>query len=100
MLDAPVWFRFVIAILATWRVTHLLSSEDGPADVIVRIRRRLGQSMWGQAMDCFYCLSLWTAAPVALTVSTDAADFIPAWLAISGAACLLNRIASNPAIMP
>jgi hypothetical protein len=30
--------KFVLAVLATWRVTHLLASEDGPADIIVRYR--------------------------------------------------------------
>ena len=99
MFDAPLWFRFLIAILATWRVTHLLSSEDGPGDIIIRIRRRLGKSAWGQAMDCFYCLSLWTAAPVALVVCTEVSEFVPAWLAISGGACLLDRISRGPVIM-
>jgi hypothetical protein len=99
MFDAPLWFRFLIAILATWRVTHLLSSEDGPGDIIIRIRRRLGKSTWGQAMDCFYCLSLWTAAPVALIVCTEVSEFVPAWLAISGGACLLDRVARGPVIM-
>ena len=56
------WIRFVLAVLATWRVTHLLANEDGPADLIVRLRSRLGDSLAGQMMDCFNCLSLWIAA--------------------------------------
>ena len=55
--------RIVLAVLATWRVTHLLASEDGPADIIFRFRRLLGQSLVGKLMDCFNCLSLWIAAP-------------------------------------
>ena len=61
--------RIVLAVLATWRVTHLLASEDGPADIIVRFRRLLGQSPLGTLMDCFNCLSLWVAAPAALFIS-------------------------------
>ena len=38
---------FVLAVLATWRVTHLLAHEDGPADLIFRFRRLLGQSLAG-----------------------------------------------------
>ena len=53
--------RFVVGVLATWRVTHLLVAEDGPADVVVRLRRRAGDGWIGEAMDCFYCLSVWTA---------------------------------------
>ena len=53
--------RLVLAVLATWRVTHLLASEDGPADIIVRFRALFGQSVAGKLMDCFNCLSLWIA---------------------------------------
>ena len=44
---------FLLAALATWRVTHLLASEDGPADVILRFRVRLGNTFAGKLMDCF-----------------------------------------------
>jgi hypothetical protein len=45
--------RFVLAALATWRVTHLLVAEDGPADVVVRLRRRAGFGWAGDVLDCF-----------------------------------------------
>jgi hypothetical protein len=48
--------RFLLATLATWRVTHLLVEEDGPADVVVRLRRRAGSSWAGDLLDCFYYL--------------------------------------------
>ena len=84
--------RFVCAILATWRLTHLLVAEDGPGDIVVRIRARLGDSVAGRAMDCFYCLSVWIAAPIALFVSTSPISWLVTWLALSGAACLLERV--------
>ena len=40
--DAAFWARLVLAVLATWRLTHLLAREDGPADLVVRLRARLG----------------------------------------------------------
>jgi Protein of unknown function (DUF1360) len=90
------WLRFTLAVLATWRVTHLLASEDGPADLIVRLRAALGESWVGKLLDCFYCLSLWIAAPAALfvsrnTVSRDPVEWLFSWLAISGGACLAER---------
>lgn len=99
MIDFPVWLRFVLAALATWRITHLLASEDGPGDVIVRLRARLGNGFWGRLMDCFYCLSLWVAAPFALLVSTSLLEWVLSWLALSGAACLLERISQAPVVM-
>ena len=69
MQDGALASRFLVGALATWRVTHLLVEEDGPADVVVRLRRRAGDGWIGQAMDCFYCLSIWMAAPVAAAVA-------------------------------
>jgi hypothetical protein len=85
-----IW-RFFLAVLATWRVTHLLASEDGPADIIVRFRVLLGQSIVGKLMDCFNCLSLWIAALAALFVSRKPLEWLFCWLALSGGACLLER---------
>jgi len=87
--------RFALAVLATWRVTHLLASEDGPADLVVRFRSRLGQGLTGKLMDCFQCLSLWMAAPAALYVSRKPLDWWFIWLALSGAACLLERLGND-----
>ena len=87
--------RFVVGALATWRVTHLLVEEDGPGDVVVRLRHRAGDSWVGQAMDCFYCLSIWTAAPVAAAVARRPRERLLTWLALSGAACLLEQATSE-----
>jgi hypothetical protein len=92
-------FRFVLAVLASWRVTHLLANEDGPADIIVRFRKLLGPSLVGQLMDCFNCLSLWVAAPVALFVSRRPLEWLLSWLAISGGACLLQRLERQPVVI-
>lgn len=92
-------WRFVLAVLATWRVTHLLASEDGPADLIYRFRAMLGQSLAGKLMDCFNCLSLWIAAPAALFVSRRLVEWLFTWLALSGAACLLERVTKVPMAM-
>src|SRR5499427_4148463 len=92
MSEIGFWARFVLAALATWRVTHLLASEDGPADLIVRFRARLGRGLAGSLMDCFNCLSLWIAAPAALFVSSSPLTWLVSWLALSGGACLLERL--------
>ena len=87
--------RFALASLATWRVTHLLAEEDGPGDAVVRLRARLGTGQLGRLMDCFYCLSVWVAAPLSLTVTRRRREVPLVWLALSGAACLLERATSD-----
>lgn len=96
MADLDSWLRFALAALATWRVSHLLAREDGPGDVIVRVRAWLGYRWIGRLMDCFQCLSLWIAAPAALFVSRRVLEWIFCWLALSGAACLLERVGQQP----
>jgi hypothetical protein len=98
MSEMSFWIRFVVAVFATWRVTHLLASEDGPADLMVRLRTRLGQGLAGSLMDCFNCLSLWIAAPAAFFVSRRPLDWLFTWLALSGAACVLERLGSGPVV--
>src|SRR5215469_6258791 len=82
--------RFALAALATWRVTHLLAAEDGPADVVVRLRARAGAGRLSGLMDCFQCLSVWVAAPASLAVTGWRRPDPVTWLAVSGAACLLE----------
>ena len=69
--------QWLAVALATWRVCHLLVEEDGPADLVVRLRMRLGDSVLGRAMDCFYCLSLWIGAAFALLIVSDVAVALP-----------------------
>ena len=94
-----VWIQLALAVLATWRVTHLLAAEDGPGDILVKLRARLGRSFAGKLMDCFYCLSLWIAAPAALYITRSWLDWLMVWLALSGAACLLERLGGSPVVM-
>ncbi len=84
-------YDLTLAILGVWRITHLLQAEDGPWDLVVRLRRAAGGGFWGGLLDCFYCLSLWTAAPFALWLGADPAEKLLLWPALSAAAILLER---------
>jgi hypothetical protein len=83
--------RFALATLAVWRLTHLLAEEDGPADVVFRLRARAGAGRLGGLMDCFYCLSVWVAAPFSLAAARRTREAPLLCLALSGAACLLEQ---------
>ena len=99
MNDLGFWPKLLLAVLAAWRITHLLAREDGPADLLVRLRRWVGDGFLGKLMDCFYCLSLWVAAPLAFYVSRGPVDWLLTWLAISGAASLLERLGQEPVVI-
>jgi hypothetical protein len=76
------WFRFMIAALAVWRLSHLLAAEDGPWDVIARIRRAL----------------VWISIPFAFFIADWMLDRFVVWLALSGAASLANKFTPEPVI--
>jgi hypothetical protein len=101
MDETASWIRFTVAVLATWRLTHLLAKEDGPADLVVRLRAQLGSGRLGGVMDCFQCLSLWVAVPMAFFVGgiREPAVLVLTWLALSGAACLLERFCPEPLVI-
>jgi hypothetical protein len=89
--------QFVLASSAAWRITHLLNAEDGPWQTLARMRGLAGKGVWGELLDCFYCLSLWIAAPLAYWVGRTWSERLLLWPALSGAAILLERV-TGPAL--
>jgi hypothetical protein len=75
-----------------WRVTHLLQAEDGPFDLIFKIRKSVGNGFLGSLMDCFYCLSLWVAAPLGLYVGSTWPEKALQWLALSSGAIIIQNV--------
>ena len=84
-------FTVLLAALATWRVTHLLNAEDGPFDLLVRLRRWMGKHRFGTLLDCFYCLSVWVAVPFAAWLGANWGERLLLWLALSAAAILIQQ---------
>ncbi len=94
-------YRLLLGILFVWRITHLLNAEDGPGDLFVTLRRRVGNGFWGQLLDCFLCLSLWVSAPLAVLLGRKAGERILLWPALSAGAILLERATDHkPAMGP
>ena len=91
---------FPIAVLGVWRITHLLVAEDGPADIIVRLRRAAGSGTIGAALDCFYCLSVWIAVPFAIVTGESWLERALLWPALSGGAIVVERLTARAAAQP
>lgn len=89
------FYYLALGILAVWRVTHLLNAEDGPWDLFVRFRKLFGAGFWGSLLDCFYCLSLWIAAPFAWWIGSDWKERFLLWPALSAGAILAERLTSG-----
>jgi hypothetical protein len=85
----------VVGVLGVWRITPLLSVENGPGDLFVRLRLFLGRGLVGQAIECFDCLSLWVAIPFALALGASWLDRLLWWPALSGGAMVISRAVSR-----
>ncbi|NUO79365.1 DUF1360 domain-containing protein [candidate division KSB1 bacterium] len=86
------FYWLVLGVLSVWRITHLLHAEDGPWDLLARLREELGASVAGKLLDCFYCLSLWLAAPLAFLLGESVKERLWLWPALSAGAILLERL--------
>jgi len=91
------FYYLALGSLAVWRLTHLLAAEDGPFHLLAWLRRQAGSGFLGELMDCFYCLSLWVAAPFALVLGSTRREKLLLWPALSAVAILLNRFADRVA---
>ncbi len=87
--------KYLLLLIAVWRVTHLISMEDGPFDVVIKVRKLAGQSFFGKLMDCFYCLSVWIGLAAAFVVTLDVKELILLCLYYSGASILLEKITNK-----
>ena len=84
------FFDLVISALAVWRLAHMLKHEAGPLDVFIRIREKLGDSVFGRAMDCVACMSVWLA--IIFFVPGTGTKYLLVILAISAMAMILESI--------
>jgi hypothetical protein len=98
---------FIIAILATWRLSAMLSYEAGPFDVFIRIRESVGiihddfgrknvvpSTFFAELLDCIWCLSVWIGAFVGIVLyfyPVLVVLFLP--FALSAGAVLVERLA-------
>jgi hypothetical protein len=85
---------FVISIVV-WRVTHLITAEDGPFDLILKFRKLLGNSFLGKLMDCFYCASVWVGLAAVLCISRNWVDILILTFYYSGTAVIIEKLTNR-----
>ena len=93
-------YWLLLGVLAVWRMTHLLQAEDGPWNLFVRLRRRVGHGILGQLLDCFLCLSVWVSLPLALAIGETWDERLLLWPALSAGAILVQRVTEGGLRVP
>jgi hypothetical protein len=94
------FYWLLLGVLAVWRLTYLLHAEDGPWGLARRLRGAAGGGFWRRLLDCFYCLSLWVAAPFAAFLGSGATERLLLWPALSAGAILLLRATERTLLSP
>jgi hypothetical protein len=88
------FYGLILGSLCVWRITHLLAAEDGPWNLVLKLRRG-APGFWADLLDCFYCLSLWVSAPFALLIGQTWLERALLWPALSAGAILLERLSTR-----
>lgn len=92
--SARAAYWLVVGILGVWRIAHLVTAEDGPWNVVGRLRTRAGSGRCGELMDCFKCVSVWAAVPFGVALGETWSRRLLLWPALSAGAIVLEN-ASN-----
>ena len=87
--------KYLVTTIIVWRLTHLISAEDGPFDIIIRIRKLMGTSFLGKLMDCFYCLSVWIGLLCAWFWTGMSKELIVLAIYYSGASILIEKLTNK-----
>lgn len=81
----------LLASLAVYRLSRMLSDEEGPFMVFSKVRGLAKPDTWiGRGLECIMCLSVWVALPIALYI--DLTWTWPlTWLALSAVTVILRK---------
>ena len=89
---------FALLALAVYRLSHLVTAEEGPFELFAQLRAALGgntQATWlGRGVVCILCVSFWVGilGAVALVFWQYAVvQFIVYALALSGVTLVLKK---------
>jgi hypothetical protein len=71
-------YRLLLGVLCVWRITHLFQAEDGPWNMVARIRRAAGDGQFGRLL-------------FAWLIGSTVTERVLLWLAFSGGAILAEQ---------
>lgn len=89
------WFIVILSILAVYRISYLIAREDGPFDMFVAMRHKIGQHNWiGRGLHCILCIDFWLSLPPAIVLFGYAGIpmIIIGWLGMAGGGLIIYKI--------
>jgi hypothetical protein len=82
---------FALASLAVYRLSRMITDEEGPFTVFTRLRGLAPNTTWvGRGLECIMCISVWIALPFALWIDYQG-DWVLTWLALSAVTVIIRK---------
>ena len=86
----------IVGGLATYRLSLLISKENGPGAIMLKLREHPSQPRFMKALlSCEWCVSVWMAALIATYLwwlgKFPGAEWPLYWLALSAIAIICNQ---------
>lgn len=94
----PSLLVFLLALLGTYRLSHMIVMEDGPFDVFAGLREKVGQGTWlGRGLHCVLCISFWLSYLMMIwlwlfTQLLPPGTNIITWLGLAGGCLVLHKL--------
>jgi hypothetical protein len=92
------WLLFILGSLATFRLSHLFTKEQGPFAVFERLREAMpgGRGSAKEWLSCIFCFSLSASALVCLIlwlggVNLNWEEWVLTWLSFSAVTLIINQ---------
>lgn len=89
------WYWLVVSVLVTWRLSCLVCYDEGPFQVMVRVRAFFYSLGWNSLIECFHCVALWISLLVGLLVMDPCVEVFFVVLAIAGGSSMVERLLSD-----
>lgn len=97
--------QLLIDILAAYRLTRLITEDEGPAELSTKLRVALGaydygpdgqaKTNLGRGISCPYCVGVYAALLMLALRWVPGADYLKAWLAIAGGQSFLQSVGTE-----
>jgi hypothetical protein len=85
----------ILLALAVYRVSHMITREDGPFDLFSTWRDYVGQANWiGRGLHCILCVSYWLST-AAFFWTFETVGILAAliyWHAVAGCVLILQKL--------
>ena len=92
--------RFAIAALVVYRITFLVTQEQGPFNIFARLQNLNKNNIIGEILSSFYCFSVWASFACAAVLvwrgdEWSWFDWLVLSVALSGAVVIAFEVSNN-----